>query len=288
MYNPYLTVPIVVWAIAQFTKFVVAAARGQLDYNKLFASGGMPSVHTAVVVSMMTTVYLLDGPQSALFGVVAAFSGIVIYDSLGVRRSNGEQAVALNVVIDSLESNRIPLSKPQANVREILGHKPAEVAVGGIIGLVAGLLLNPSKLGPLINVLTHPIGRTTTVVLTGIAAVLIILGFIARAIYLRRYHDIAPLQRVIKRSYILAASLGFVGLILAFLAWQKVAFALWIIWPVALAVALVAIIITKLLIYKDKIPVWLENRREQAEKDRWLEGPNKKRRAAKARSRKRR
>lgn len=288
MFNPYVTVPIIVWAVAQFTKFVLASARGSLDFRNLYASGGMPSVHSAVVIALVTTAYLIDGPDSAYFGITAVLAGIVIYDSLGVRRSNGEQAKALNVVIESLQANKVSLAQPLGRLREVLGHKPAEVAVGGVMGLALGMLLNPDRLGGLTAILTRPIGSRTVTALTVAAALLLVGGWLVRFVYLRRYSGVGPMQKVIKRSYLIAASIGVVGLLLAFLAWQRVPAALWVVWPGLLVLAGCATLVMRIVIYKDQIPAWLEQHREHGDKARWLEGPNKKRRAAKARSRKRR
>jgi len=55
MVNRYLVVPLVVWAVAQFLKFIIAAFRGRVDFRYLYGSGGMPSVHAAVVTALAIT-----------------------------------------------------------------------------------------------------------------------------------------------------------------------------------------------------------------------------------------
>lgn len=89
-YNPYIIVPFATWAVAQISKFAIAAFRGRIDFRYLYASGGMPSVHSAVVCSLAMTALLVDGVGSHLFGFTAIFAAIVMYDSFGVRRSAGE------------------------------------------------------------------------------------------------------------------------------------------------------------------------------------------------------
>ena len=48
MITPYLYVPLIAWAIAQLLKFFIALVRGDADLRYLYASGGMPSVHSAI------------------------------------------------------------------------------------------------------------------------------------------------------------------------------------------------------------------------------------------------
>jgi len=52
VYNPYIVVPLATWAITQVAKFAIAAIKGRIDFRYLYASGGMPSVHSAVVSSL--------------------------------------------------------------------------------------------------------------------------------------------------------------------------------------------------------------------------------------------
>lgn len=154
-YNPYLVVPFATWAVAQLLKFSYAASRGRLDFRYLYASGGMPSVHSAVVTSLAVTAFLVDGPGSAIFGLAAVLAGIVMYDSLGVRRAAGEQAAALNVLMDSLTENRLRLAQPVTRLREVLGHHPTEVLVGFLLGLILGIVFNLDRAQPLTSFLSQ-------------------------------------------------------------------------------------------------------------------------------------
>src|SRR6266571_1039037 len=109
LYNAYIIVPLATWVIAQVAKFMLAALRGRIDFRLLYASGGMPSVHSAIVTSLATTSFLIDGPTSHIFGLTVVVAAIVIYDSFGVRRSSGEQTVALNMLLRSLENGKVKL-----------------------------------------------------------------------------------------------------------------------------------------------------------------------------------
>jgi acid phosphatase family membrane protein YuiD len=159
LFNPYLMVPLLVWAITQFMKFILAAFRGRLDFRYLYASGGMPSVHSAVVTSLATTAFLVDGPESPMFGLTVILAAIVMYDSFGVRRSSGEQAAAINLILDSLNQDQITLMHPQHRLREILGHKPMEVTIGALMGLILAGLFNVNRLDAFFNAVTTSVSR---------------------------------------------------------------------------------------------------------------------------------
>lgn len=133
----YLYVPFAAWAIAQIIKFSLSLVRGETDLRYLYASGGMPSVHSAVVCSLATWALIAGGANSPLFGITAVFAAIVMYDSFGVRRSTGEQARTLNKLIGDLaQTGGLRNSQDYEGVREILGHKPLEVLIGAGLGIL--------------------------------------------------------------------------------------------------------------------------------------------------------
>ena len=97
-----------------------------------WATGGMPSSHTAITVALTAAVAYESGVTS-LFFVCVIFSLIVIRDSMGVRASVGEQAKVLNAL-----SSRLKLKK---KVQIVLGHTPFQVAVGFTVGLAVATLV---------------------------------------------------------------------------------------------------------------------------------------------------
>jgi len=231
-YNPYILVPLAAWAIAQITKFTLAALRGKLDFRYLYSSGGMPSVHSAVVCSLATTALLVDGAASHLFGFTAIFAVVVMYDSFGVRRSTGEQAVAINMLMDSLQRNRVRLDQPGMRLREILGHQPREVIVGAVLGVVLGAVLNYDKLGPLTSFLEiDPPQREIWVYLA--AFILILVGGIAVAIGLRMWRKKSPaIRRLTTRIITLTQTIGWVGLLSVVLVYERANYFGWRMWPI--------------------------------------------------------
>ena len=155
MITPYLYVPVIAWALAQLIKVVIEIIKGDADVKYLYASGGMPSAHSAVVVSLAGYTFYHQGANSPLFGVTAIIAGIVMYDSFGVRRSSGEQAKALNKLIAEMAHNG-NLRKPDdyARLREVLGHQPLEVIVGALLGGLVATLFSLDQLSPIIDWVT--------------------------------------------------------------------------------------------------------------------------------------
>lgn len=137
-YNPYIGVPLVAWAVAQFAKFIIKAASGDFNWRYLYASGGMPSVHSAAICALAVTALAYGGFTSPIFGVAAVFAATVIYDSFGVRRASGDQAIAINAILDSLRNRR---DLDQARLREVLGHRPSEVITGAGLGMVIAIAM---------------------------------------------------------------------------------------------------------------------------------------------------
>jgi uncharacterized protein len=286
MFNRYIVVPFVVWAIAQFLKFILAAFKGRIDFRYLYGSGGMPSVHSAVVTSLAVTALLVDGVHSAIFGLSIIFAAIVMYDSFGVRRSAGEQAVAINRILESMDHDQ--LDHPKIHLREILGHKPLEVSLGALLGLVLGCLFNYDKLGALITLFTIPVGIGLIIILTAAATLLLVAGLLLRFWLLRKYRKVELAEQAIKREAWVAYGFALLGLVLAFIQYEKLALALWVIWPALYLLLLIGAVVLVWLPYRGgKITAALAVRTASLQKDKWLEGPNKKRRAKAARAKKR-
>lgn len=132
-FSPYITAIILGWIIAQGAKYIIVAVKeGSFkSLRHLYLSGNMPSAHTATVIALLTVVGFKDGVNSGLFGLAALFASIVMYDAIMVRRSSGEQGLAIQLLIKERKSTiKLP--------RAAKGHEPLEVLVGALIGLVIG------------------------------------------------------------------------------------------------------------------------------------------------------
>ena len=101
-------------------------------------TGGMPSSHAALVCSLCTSVAFVEGISSNLFIFSFWFALVVLRDAMGVRRSAGLLAKALNNLgKQTAEKTGLDFHA----VKEIQGHTPLEVLVGGFLGIfiAAGL-----------------------------------------------------------------------------------------------------------------------------------------------------
>jgi len=134
--SPYLITICIAWFGAHVIKYIVKFIKKENRgfRSQLFASGGMPSSHSATVVSIMTIIGFRDGIGSGLFGLAAMLALIVTYDAMKVRRSSGEQGVAITELIKEQKSVvKIP--------RVAKGHTPLEVVFGALLGLLIGTIV---------------------------------------------------------------------------------------------------------------------------------------------------
>ncbi|KAG4192119.1 hypothetical protein ERO13_A07G137600v2 [Gossypium hirsutum] len=94
--NPTFVSGLFAWFIAQSMKiFLNFFIERKWDFRILFASGGMPSSHSALCTALTTSVAICHGIADSLFPVCLGFSLIVMYDAIGVRRHAGMQAAVL-------------------------------------------------------------------------------------------------------------------------------------------------------------------------------------------------
>jgi acid phosphatase family membrane protein YuiD len=105
----------------------------------IWRTGGMPSSHAAVVSSLVTSVAFVEGIASNLFIFSFWFALVVLRDAMGVRRSAGLMAKALND-LGKQASEKTGLDF--RHVKEIQGHTPLEVVVGCLLGVSIAVCLS--------------------------------------------------------------------------------------------------------------------------------------------------
>jgi acid phosphatase family membrane protein YuiD len=135
--SPYIIAIAAGWLISHTIKYVISRVKGEKLQSPevyLFRSGGMPSAHTTAAFALLTVVGLIDGIDTGLFGLALLFAMIVMHDAVRVRRSSGEQGIALRQLIRELKS-KIPLP------RVAKGHTPLEVVLGAVLGGLIGLVV---------------------------------------------------------------------------------------------------------------------------------------------------
>jgi len=268
--NPYLAVPAAVWAISQLLKFTLAALRGRIDFRYLYASGGMPSVHSAVVCSLATTALLVDGSSSHLFGFTVIFAAIVMYDSFGVRRSAGEQAAAINMLMESLEKSKVRLSEPNLHLREILGHQPKEVTAGAVLGVVLGLLFNYGRLGAFGFWLQANPQHFELWSYAALVAVLVVGSLVQRLILRSRQPKSQAIRRLTKRIFTAGQAIGWLGAVAVAAEYERASYVAWRFWPLVLGLALISWASLIFLRSYKTVPEALAQEADTERKRKWL------------------
>lgn len=136
--NKAIVIPVLAWFIAQTAKVLgVIIKERRLDFTRFVGSGGMPSSHSAFIVSLAAVVGKDYGWNSSIFGVSVAVALIVMYDAAGVRRAAGKQAKVLNkIIFSSTDKHQF-----DERLKELIGHTPFEVLIGAVLGVVLGLWL---------------------------------------------------------------------------------------------------------------------------------------------------
>ncbi|TLS38977.1 divergent PAP2 family protein [Pseudalkalibacillus caeni] len=132
--------------IAQGLKvFTHKQQTGEWDWKPIFQTGGMPSSHSAGVSALASYTALKSGWKSVDTSLAVIFGIIVMYDAQGIRRHTGEIARLVNDLdadIEVLSGNHPGLfhMSRKEELEELLGHQPAEVAGGSLLGIGIGLL----------------------------------------------------------------------------------------------------------------------------------------------------
>ncbi len=137
--NRILIASSLAWLVAQISKTIYELIRQrELRLSRLVSSGGMPSSHSALVTGLATATGRVLGVSSGAFAITVVLASIVMYDAAGVRRAVSIQARILNQMIDEAFQGH-PFAEKR--LRELIGHTPIQVFVGGLLGIGIALLL---------------------------------------------------------------------------------------------------------------------------------------------------
>jgi acid phosphatase family membrane protein YuiD len=137
--NRILVASFFAWAITQLTKTVYELIRyRELRLSRLVSAGGMPSSHSALVMGLATATGRIAGFGSAVFAISLVLAVIVMYDAAGVRRAVSIQARILNQMIEEAFQGK-PFAEKR--LRELIGHTPTQVIVGGLLGIGVALIV---------------------------------------------------------------------------------------------------------------------------------------------------
>lgn len=137
--SPILLTAVAAWAAAQVLKLLISiVVYHKFDINYLITGGGMPSSHSALVCATVVSTGICAGFDSPVFAVSAVLAFIVMYDAAHVRRETGKQSRILNYIMSTWEDKRP--EQFEADLKELIGHTPLQVAVGGVLGVAVGLV----------------------------------------------------------------------------------------------------------------------------------------------------
>ena len=131
----FLLAPLLGWLIAQTIKVVISLHKREWRIESFVSSGGFPSSHSAFTTALVTVESIIYGIKSIYFAIVAVFCGIVLYDSLGVRKTTGDQTKAIQEIAKRSKVNL------KTKITKSEGHSAGEVLGGVAVGIVAGLVL---------------------------------------------------------------------------------------------------------------------------------------------------
>ena len=153
LHNGVLIAAISAWAVAQIIKTIITCiTTKRFDITRMVSSGGMPSAHSATVCALTIAVSRAEGVSSPIFALSIIFAIIVMYDAMGVRRAAGEHARVINemrrvdpqnmedtAALSLLDEDGENYGEKE--LKEFIGHKPLEVMVGALLGILTAMIV---------------------------------------------------------------------------------------------------------------------------------------------------
>lgn len=133
------------WLIAQLFKFLTGIiVERKFDFERLFGSGGMPSGHSATVITLAILIGYSYGYSSPIFAIAALLAVVVMYDAMGVRRETGKQAVFIKEFASFFNDLGAYFGAKEKEIRTeklkvLVGHTPLQVLLGAILGVLVSI-----------------------------------------------------------------------------------------------------------------------------------------------------
>lgn len=140
--NKILIVGIVSWFFAQVFKCISnLILTKKFSIERLFGDGGMPSGHSATVMSVAVATGLYEGFNTAIFAVAMILAIVVMHDAMNVRYQAGKQAELLNAMADMFEKITGADLPNEEKLKELLGHTPLQVGAGSVLGVAVAVIM---------------------------------------------------------------------------------------------------------------------------------------------------
>jgi acid phosphatase family membrane protein YuiD len=143
--GPMFMPGVISWFMAQiFKMFYYYRIHRQWNRGWLLMAGGMPSAHSALIMATTVTAGLHEGFDSLIFGGLLAITLIVMHDAAGVRQEAGNQARAINKIVEHFfVDGEIDINR----LKELIGHRPIEVLAGAGLGILVAVGYNLLRYG---------------------------------------------------------------------------------------------------------------------------------------------
>lgn len=125
-------VPVCALIFTQVIKGILHGLNDKFSWRDFFSPGGMPSSHSALIVSLAALIGYYDGFGGAAFAIAVVLVILVIWDAGVLRQIIGGHARAINSLIHSLPAS---MNVKRDFLEERVGHKFLEILWGIIIGL---------------------------------------------------------------------------------------------------------------------------------------------------------
>lgn len=137
--NNLLIITAIAWFAAQTLKFFIhSAIERSFSFSRFFGDGGMPSAHTASVISLAAAAGWEYGLGSAAFAISTLFAIVVMKDAVGVRRETGKHALIIKQIANLY--NAMFLEKDETlkteKLKEFVGHTKTQVFFGALVGIL--------------------------------------------------------------------------------------------------------------------------------------------------------
>jgi len=138
--NNILWTTLLATAIAQVLKTIQEFLfQGNMNFRRMFETGGMPSSHSAAVASLATSMGIVYGWDSPYFTISLVLAVIVIYDATGIRKAAGEHAEILNDLLEEFQY-LVREGFERQHLKTLLGHTYPQALAGILIGIVISLI----------------------------------------------------------------------------------------------------------------------------------------------------
>ena len=135
-------IPLIVLIFARVLKFIIFYFRHGKDFKytirHAMTYGHMPSVHAALMVSLVTSIGIFDGIGSGEFAIAFILAILIIDDATRLRVYMGTHSQYINMIIQKVPTIN---EKKYPRLKERMGHKPGEVIAGCFLGLILTLIL---------------------------------------------------------------------------------------------------------------------------------------------------